>query len=73
MWHEDHQVIVWRSKDNDAEVDVKIVRLEANAKKKNVIDDALVEVRAMYSRLTSFNDKRAFEEAVLRSLRKPPK
>lgn len=66
-----NDVMLWQAKDEQANIEVKSLRLEADHKKLNSIDLSMHNLRVYYNNLTGYGDKTAFEQAVLRALRKP--
>jgi len=75
-WHAPDDLIVWRAMDDAVETELRTARMMADSKRINEIDDILLPLRkiyASYAKQYNHASREALEQAVLRSLRSPPR
>jgi hypothetical protein len=63
--------LLWQAKDEQAEIEIKAQRIEKDAKRRDMIAEAMRPLRRYYSSLISYSDREALASAVLRALRQP--
>lgn len=73
-WNDNSAIIGWQALNDRAEAAVRCLKDEADARKRNAIEEAMLPLRAQYSALQRRRDTaglEALENAVLRALRAP--
>lgn len=74
QWEDDSSIMEWQALHDDAQATVRCLKEEADARKRNLIEEAMLPLRKQYTTLQRQRDSAglaALEQAVLRALRAP--